>query len=179
LNEKKIGYHRVTIKPEESQKIVETESSFNVKILMLSVYQYRHTAREVWRDNCLAKILTRTDDNGKKLFVNGERQRNQFEVESTDGIRTIRGCVKSFAYWNPELLEAEYLLNSQNGNYHAVKVIRKGKDAIQLGDKAFLSYHIQIVSEKFTIDLWYSSKNEWLALSTTTERGEKLRYERR
>ena len=37
--------------------------------------------------------------------------------------------------------------------------------------------HHRIISDKFTIDLWYTMDDEWVGLQSTTKDGKKLRYE--
>jgi len=179
LDGDKIGYHRVSIQPVDSRKIVQVEASFNVKFLIFNAYQYHHVAKEQWSNNCLTSIRTSTDDNGDKLFVNGMQQRNVFKIDSNDGSKLIDGCVKSFAYWDPQLLQASHLLNTQTGQYTAVKTLRLGEEEISLGQRKVNATHYQIISDEFVIDLWYSDEQEWLALSTVTESGAKLRYEKR
>lgn len=179
LDGDKIGYHRVSIQTGDSHKLVQVESNFNVKFLIFNAYQYHHVAKEQWSNNCLTSILTSTDDNGAKWFVNGEQQHNVLKIDSNDGPRLIDGCVKSFAYWDPQLLQASHLLNAQTGQYTAVKTLRLDEEEISLGQEKVKATHYQIISDEFVIDLWYSDEQEWLALSTITESGAKLRYEKR
>jgi hypothetical protein len=179
LDGDRIGYHKVTIKPEASRKIVDTEASFKVKFLMFNAYQYLHTAKEEWVNGCLKKIQTSTDDNGEKLFVKGRLENDQFRIKSPGGEKTIRGCVKTYAYWNPQILQASYLLNGQNGQYVPVEIISFGDEKLTLGQKVVNSNRYRIVNDEFEIDVWYSPDQEWLALSTVTESGATLRYERR
>lgn len=179
LDGDKIGYHRVSIQPGDSYKLVQVEANFNVKFLIFNAYQYHHVAKEQWSNNCLTSIRTSTDDNGTKLFVKGQQQRDAFKIDSNDGPKLIDGCVKSFAYWDPQLLQASHLLNTQTGQYTAVKTLRLDEEEISLGQKKVKATHYQIISDEFVIDLWYSDQQEWLALSTKTENGAKLRYERR
>jgi hypothetical protein len=179
LDGDKIGFHRVTIEPIASRKIVQVEASFNVKFLIFNAYQYQHTAKEEWNDSCLTKILTTTDDNGTKLFVNGQQQSDAFRIQSPDGSQLVKGCVKSFAYWDPQLIQATHLLNTQSGKYTPVKTVKLGEEDISLGQGRVNATHYRISSDQFVIDVWYSANKEWLALSTTTENGSNLRYEKR
>ncbi len=179
LDGDEIGYHKVSIKPLESRKIVQVEASFKVKFLFFNAYTYFHTANEEWSESCLTKILTSTDDNGTKLFVNGQQQKDVFRIESAEGSERVSGCVKSFAYWDPKLIQATRLLNTQNGKYTSVQTLNLGGEEISLAKGRVQATHYRIVSDEFVIDLWYSPEKEWLALSTTTENGANLRYERR
>jgi hypothetical protein len=86
-------------------------------------------------------------------------------------------CVRSFAYWNPVILESETLLNAQTGELVDVAIRNRGADLVQVGSD-------QLPAEKFTIEmqdgpihLWYSpGARHWLALEAETEGGRMLRY---
>ncbi len=178
LDGSRIGYHRVSIEQQASVKIVRTEARFNVKFLFINAYDYMHAAKEIWEDGCLVSIQSQTDDNGNKLFLHGQDRQQTFIVETGNGSESVSGCVKSFAYWDLDMINATHLLNSQNGKYTAVDIVKVGSGEIQLGQNRVSASHYRISSDEFTIDLWYSGNKEWLALSTTTESGSTLRYER-
>ena len=85
----------------------------------------------------------------------------------------------SFAYWNPSFLEQQKLLNTQDGRYLDVVVSAPVRDDLEVRGEWVTSYRYRLEAEDMRLDLWYSDEQEWLALSTITENGAKLRYERR
>jgi hypothetical protein len=97
-------------------------------------------------------------------------------VERPSGRDEYDGCVMSFAYWDPRILEAERLLNSQTGELVAVQVFPKGTEAIAVRGKTVAAVRHRIQGRGLEIDLWYADGN-WVALEALTEGGRRLRYE--
>jgi hypothetical protein len=52
-----------------------------------------------------------------------------------------------------------------------------GEETIAVRGAPIPTKHHRIVSDKFTIDLWYTMNDEWVGLQSTTKEGKKLRYE--
>ncbi len=176
LNDSPIGYHRFTLRGEGAEREMKIDASFNVKILFINAYQYKHEATERWRGNCLESLTSRTDDNGEQLTVETTREGDRLTVATAKGRNTLSGCVMSFAYWNPEILRQTRLLNSQTGEYEAVKVAALGDENIPVRGAPVMAKHYRITGPKNPIDLWYSADNVWLALESTLESGRRLRY---
>lgn len=176
LGEKEIGHHKFLVTPHKQQTYVSSEANFDVKFLFFSAYNYLHYNSEVWQDNCLQAINAVTDDNGDMLFVRGNMANNGMQLHTHTGSQQLNGCVKTFAYWDPSLLDAKKLLNVQTGQLEDVDIKLIGQSTRLVRGKPLKTNHYRIKSEKFSIDLWYSSNHEWLALESTTENGARLRY---
>jgi hypothetical protein len=102
LDGKPIGKHRFTVAGPPDAREVHSQARMDVKLLGLTVFRYRHEARERWRGDCLAELRSRTDDDGKPLEVAHARA----EADA---------CLMGFAYWHPELPRQTRLLNPQTG----------------------------------------------------------------
>ena len=176
LDESEIGSHRFEISSDTATQQVRSEADFDVKFLFFSAYQYRHSNTEIWQGECLKAINATTDDNGERLFVRGEREDNALLLETNDGLRTVQGCIRSFAYWDPELLNSTHLLNSQTGELEAVEVRNLGTSSIEYRGREVPAEHYIILGEDLSIELWYSTEQEWLALESTLDNGKRLRY---
>jgi hypothetical protein len=179
LDDKEIGRHRFTLSPEPTGARVESRARFEVNFLFFTAYRYRHENTELWRDGCLQRIDARTDDNGDVSRVDGEdrgEQRFLLETQAREKILE-RDCVRSFAYWDKELLQAEALLNSQTGEYVPVELQELGRDAVQAAGKTVpaIKYRLTGGSE-VDIALWYSPEDRWLALESSLPSGRTLRY---
>ena len=176
LDDTPIGYHRFTLREQGAGRELKAEARFSVKVLFFTAYQYAHEATERWRGNCLDSVSARTDDNGERLAVDTERAGERLAVTTAKGTATVDGCVMSFAYWNPEILRQSRLLNSQTGEYEAVKITALGDASIMVRGTPTAATHYRITGPKNPIDLWYSAAQEWLALESTVAGGRRLRY---
>jgi hypothetical protein len=98
-------------------------------------------------------------------------------VVNATGAAGLSGCVMSFAYWNPAILQQQRLLNTQTGEYVDVSVQRLGESSPPQSDDPPAA-HYRIRSADAAIDLWYSAELDWLALSSITPDGYRLHYRR-
>lgn len=178
LDGRPIGEHRFELRQAGGTQEVVSTAEFTVRILFVDLYRYRHTATERWRNGCLVSLESRTDDNGEIGAVAAHRSGEGLAVTATGTRDWHGGCVRSFAYWNPDLLEDGHLLNSQTGEYVPVRVDSLGESSIAVRGRAEPARHYRIVGEGLEIDLWYGRDQEWLALESRTPHGRRLRYER-
>jgi hypothetical protein len=187
LDDKPIGYHRFALSERGAERELLSEARFNVKFLFINAYSYAHDAAERWQGECLSQLDARTDDNGEKIRVSGTRGDAAFVVATEKSTTTLVPCVQTFAYWNPQILNATRLLNPQTGNYVPVRVMRIGIDTINVRGLPAAAERYRLVSESgaseiLQIDLWYSTDRngrdkQWLALESTTEDSRRLRYQ--
>jgi hypothetical protein len=180
LDDKPVGEHRVSIAVLEDATRVEVEAEIEVSVLSFPLYSYRHRADEVWRKDCIARLETRTDDDGQELRVEARRESDALFVEAPEGAETLTGCVRTFAYWNPELLDSDRLLNTQTGEYEPARLEEVGERPLvfkgrEIGDR---QYRLRI-ADKAEIGLWYGPGNEWTALETRVSGDRTLRYIRK
>lgn len=176
LGKDEIGRQRFDVSSEGERTQVRIDAQFTVKFLYIPVYRYRHTNVETWEGTCLREIRAETDDNGESFFVNGVVRNGQLQVQTQAGNWTGEGCIKTFAYWNPEWIKGERLLNSQTGEHQPASILAVGEEMIPVQGVPTRTTHRRIVTDKFTVDLWYALNGRWVALQSTTKKGDTLRY---
>ena len=179
LDDREIGFHEFRISGEEELRQVEINAQFDVKILFFNAYQYVHRNFEQWNGDCLEEIESQTNDNGTLLTVSGESTPASFEIETNETAATVNAaCIRSFAYWNPVILDSDRLLNSQTGELMNVTVKNAGNDTIQFGNSALEAVKYTIETGDGPISLWYTPDREhWLALEAPAKGGRTIRYE--
>jgi hypothetical protein len=176
LDDREIGHHRFVVSGDNNETRILSEARFDVKFWFITAYTYLHTSQEVWQGGCVQSIQATTDDNGDNLFVRGENRNQSLQLQTHDGNQPLQGCIRTFAYWNPSLLENTKLLNAQTGILETVTFKLIGEDTITVRGQPVTALHYQLHNPKFNIDLWYTSSRKWLALESTTESGARLRY---
>ena len=176
LDDKEIGTHRFDLVDNGGERVLTSQAQMTVKILFVTAYTYDHHDVEHWSGDCVAKLASKTDDNGKQHRVDAQRSNGATVVKTEQGTQTLGDCVLTFAYWNPVMVRQARLLNSQDGEYIDVKITEAGADEIMVRGVKTAARRYELRSKKLSIDLWYSSKNEWLALESLTDRGQKLIY---
>ena len=172
-----IGEHHFNLVKNKGSEKVEIKADFNVDILFINVYSYTHNNIEVWKNSCLNSIESSTIDGGDEYLVKGINENGTFKINSNLGYEEVDGCVKTFSYWDKTFLESESLLNSQTGEIVDVDISYVADEKLLVRDEFIDTKKYKVKTDEFNIDLWYSDKNEWVALHSTTQDGKKLRYQ--
>ena len=175
--DQEIGEHHFSLQKEGDKRKVMIEADFNIDILFINVYSYKHKNTEIWEGSCLSSIESLTDDNGEEFITNGKFENDVFKIDSKQGVNEVNGCVNTFAYWDKSFLDNKALLNSQTGEIVDVVISFVADEKIIVRDKMVNAKRYKLKSDKLNIDLWYSDKDEWLALNSITKDGTMLRYQ--
>jgi len=177
LDDKKIGTHDFILQELENQKLLQSEASFEYRLMFVKLYGYEHENTEIWAGDCLTGIESTTDANGKPFKVSGSLQGDRFVLTGTAGEAELPSCSMSFAYWNPAFLEQERLINVQNGEVLDIQVSEPERVQLEVRGVMQPALRYQLGAGEMKIELWYSEKDEWLALETEARGGRRLRYE--
>jgi hypothetical protein len=178
LDQKRIGTHRFEVESTaDGARRVRSSASFDVRILGIRAYSYRHEAAEAWRDGCLRELGARTDDNGSVLAVTARDTGAGLEVAAGVARRQQPGCTWTYAYWDPGLRRQSRLLNPQTGALDPVRFEERGYETLQFAGRQVQAERLRLTSDRLTIDLWYGPDGEWLQLLSTTADGKRLRYQ--
>jgi len=178
LDDKPIGHHTFELAETGDGYRLTTEAAFDVRILFINAFRYRHRNVETWSGDCLESIDAQTDSNGREFSVTGRRGRDGFSLSANDDDGLLPGCIRTFAYWQPSILGEDRLLNSQTGEYEAVESHFDGRDEIVANGEAIAAERYVLETRAGDVTLWYGADDgRWLALEAPARGGRKLRYE--
>jgi hypothetical protein len=176
LDGNEVGRHTFRLTALAEERELRSNAKFDVRFLSLPVYRYAHEAVERWRGDCLQTLVARTNANGERIEVAAEARSGRLAVSREDRREEHAGCIMSFAYWNPAILKANRLLNSQTGELVSVTVSPQGTEQLTVRGRAVLSHRHRISAPNLTIDLWFAGE-QWVALEAPASGGRRLRYE--
>ena len=100
LDEARIGSHAFRVERDRNgTRQVAIDAAFDVRLLFVPVYSYRHQNVEHWSDGCLVGLVQRpTTTDAPSLYARAENDGLRVDAGGTD--RALQGCVRSFAYWD-------------------------------------------------------------------------------
>lgn len=178
LDKSKIGKHTFTL---DQNRQLTSRAKFNVKVLFIEAYSYDHTAKEQWKENCLASLDANTTEDKVLTNIKGTKINERFEVTDGKTIQTLPACTMTFAYWNPMILTQSKLLNPQNAEYLTTQFEKIGQETISVKGQPTETTHYKLKGNlngknKLNIELWYNNKNEWVALKSITPEGYIINY---
>lgn len=178
LGEQEVGEHRFRLDQRAEGTLLRSQARMNVKLLGFNAFSYVHDATERWTGDCLDRIESQTDRNGRPYAVTGERTDEGFRVQTLKATEALPRCIMSFAYWNPKILGQRQLLNPQTGEYVDVSVESKGMETITARGTTVDARRYTLVGRKLRIDVWYARDGTWVGLESMTDAGRVLRYVR-
>ena len=177
LDDKKVGTHVFEVRDTGGEKEVQSIADFKVKFWFISAYTYEHTNVERWDEDCLLTFDADTRVNGERIAVSGATSASGFVVDKGESQQMLPECVMSFAYWNPEFLKQERLLNPQTGDFLDVNVELVGEDELQVRGQQVNAQLYKVTARGIDLMVWYSTDAEWLALESVAKGGRVIRYE--
>ena len=209
LDGKPIGTHRFVVEGEPGARTVRSLARFDVKLLGLTVFRYRHEASERWRGDCLQAIQSRTDDDGKPAEVNktfnarGPSTTSPSPAPAKSGAPSPQApstststsaeaeaetdCLMSYAYWHPELVRQQRLLNPQTGEVDEVRIERLPDASLAVAGREVEAMRWRLTAtppaaagkpaERQQLTLWRDrSDGRWIGLDAVVKGGRVLSY---
>jgi hypothetical protein len=169
LDKRPIGTHRFTVSRQpDGTADIRSNATFDVKLLGITAYRYRHQAAEQWKSGCLTSIDATTLDNGRSLKVTGLKREDRFHLDQP-ALTPLPACVAAYAYWDRDLLlRQEALLNPQTGKLDPLRVEPLGRETLELHGQSVAAERYRLHAAQNIIDLWYSARGDWLRLESTT-----------
>lgn len=173
-----IGRHHIAFAREGGGLQVDVEVELAVKMAFITVYRFRQSGRDLWRDGLLVQAHTLTDDDGKQSELVARAARGGLEVEGASGSRLVPlGSMTDLCFWNDEILRAPQVVDTQTGEATRLRTQRVGTGTRLVSGR-------EIVATSYRVDagdgragtVWYDEKEAWVGADFTT-RGERLVYE--
>ena len=159
-----IGSHVIGFRRDAGDLLVDIDIALEVRFAFLTLYRYRHSNRERWRDGRLISLNSETDDDGSTYWVRAEAAGDGLRVEGSDGRYTAPAGTLPTSYWNPRTVAQRQLLDSQHGRLLSVEVRPQGQDdlLLPLGPHSARQYRI---AGDLELDLWYGPRGAGLKLA--------------
>ena len=174
INDREVGTHQFRVTNEGDSLSVNSTMSMDFTVMMIKKVRYQHQANESWQGSCLTSVSSQTNRQGKDVSLKVNAVETGLLVEKdriAEGAEVLAGCVRSFAYWDPQLLQGERLLNVETGEHMPVAISSRvsAEDNIT---------HVIIAAPKGDIHLQYDASGDWLSLQTKLQMGAVLKYQR-
>ena len=169
LDNKQVGTHNFVIDRKDEHLWVESNMQLMGKFWGLVPFKYTHQSTEHWESGCLVNLKSQTLKRGKTINISASSGQSGLIIVTSDKTEVIKGCTKSFAYWDPSKLEGHQLLNTENGQLVDVQIKRSN-------NQNDASQSIVIKNSEADINLGYSVEGDWLWLKSKLEVGGLLHY---
>ena len=173
-NNKHIGKHIFSFSKTDEQLAIESEINFKIKKLGIVLYKYHVNGTEIYKDGVLVKFNSKTNQNGKKKYVNMKLENGEYII---DGSSYKGKAPKEYllgTWWNHSIVEATAQISAVSGRIIKQKVTFLGEETIELGNKSYNTLHFNFSStdkklvkdKKLNTYVWYEKKTlNWVKAS--------------
>lgn len=173
-NNKLIGTHIFSFKKLDGQLAVKSEINFKIKKFGIVFYTYHVEGTEIYEDGKLIKFNSKTNQNGKKKYVNMKLENGKYII---DGSSYKGKAPKEYllgTWWNHSIVEATAQISAVSGRIIKQKVTFLGEETIELGNKSYNTLHFNFSStdkklvkdKKLNTYVWYEKKTlNWVKAS--------------
>ena len=173
-NKDLIGKHIFSFKKIDGQLAVKSEINFEIKKFGIAFYKYHVKGIEFYKDGKLIKFNSKTNQNGKKKYVNIELEGDEYIIDGSSYKGKAPVDYLLGTWWNHSIIKSEAQISAVSGRIIKQKVTFLGKEIIKIGDKSYNTLHFNFSSadkkldkdKKLNTDVWYDEKTlNWIKAS--------------
>lgn len=173
-----IGTHGITFKRAGNVLEAHIDVSMSVGIGPITLFRYRMTGVETWREDRFAEIETTTDNDGEKLHVTARRGPAGIVVDSSKlGRATLAADTLPLTHWSIQCMSVP-LFNPQDGKPMQLTVKPLGAARVALASGADVDATRFSLTGESTLDDWYNANSVWTALRAVATDGSIIEYRR-
>jgi len=168
LNDKDIGFHEFNVQNDT----ISNKAQFDVKLWFIPAYKYRHTATEVYKDNCLIQLESETQDGADFFELSSLADSAFFKIKVNDKDYNHPACSQTFRYWDIQFTEQSLAINPQDGEIFKLSFSKDEDEEVKTKTNTFLANKYTLRAnndedEKFHIELWYEQNSKkWIKLKS-------------
>ena len=173
-NDKNIGKHTFSFIKKDNQFTVKSEINFEIKKFGVVLYKYHVIGTEIYQDGELVKFNSKTNQNGKKKYVNLKLVNGEYEIDGSSYKGNAPSDYLLGTWWNHSIVKAKAQISAVSGRIIKQKVTFLGKEKIKIGEKYIDALHFNFSSmdqklnkkKKLNTDVWYEEKTlNWVKAS--------------
>ena len=171
-----VGRHQITFRRDGDKLIVHSAVKIKVKMLFFTVYRYKQTREEVWRNDKLIALASQADDDGTVYDIKGAAGPKGIIVTSGKLSWVLPPDSVPASYWNMSMVAGKGpLVDAQSGRVIDVKPARIGEEKVTAGGRQIVATHYRIVAET-PRDVWYDASGRWVKLTMAGEDGSVIEW---
>ncbi len=176
LGGRPIGEHALAFRRQPDDALaVDIQIDLEVTFGPFTIYEYRHRNETLWRAGRLARLQSRTDDDGDTFNLSAVADAQGLAVQSeVTGTYTAAPETLPTTYWMVSTVAQDRLLNSQTGELIDVDITRVGRETVA-GPEGPIAATRYRVEGDLEVDLWYDNRDTLVQLSFQA-RGSEVSY---
>jgi hypothetical protein len=174
----RIGTHTLAFSGNGDDLTVNIDVKMAVYLGPIRMFHYTHHDVETWKGGKFVSLDAKTDYNGDAAWCTVRRDGDQLIVQGSKAAKyTAPSNTLAATHWNKAELQGP-MINPENGMMLHPKISDVGSCSVALASGTTTPAHQYAWRGKNSLDLWYDTQGDWVALKAVTPSGEVLNYEK-
>ena len=158
-----IGEHTINFRMDGDRLTVETHVDIVVKVLVFTVFRFKHDAEEVWQSGRLVSVNSTTDDDGTSLRVSGGAVAGGFRIVGADGpFLAAPTLMTSNTLWDRRIVLEDRMLDSQHGGEIGLVTKQVADEQVDTPRGPVRASSYQMITQHYAGRLFYDADGRWV-----------------
>lgn len=170
-----IGTFSIAYHVDNGRTYIDSKTHVAVKIVFVTAYRFEQEEHEVWQGGHLARLDSKTDDDGKDRSLHVKADGNALDVDGSAAKYRAPLQVVPASLWNPATVQQTELLNTIDGKMMKVAVRDVGRETVKVAGQPVTATHYAITGD-LKRDLWYDARGRLVQVAFLGDDGSKILY---
>jgi Domain of unknown function (DUF6134) len=171
----RIGTHSVVIQGDASRFSIATRTDISIEFLGITLYRFRYDAKEEWIDGRLARLTSRTDNDGKALRVDLALANGRLYGTCNGTMLDLPASLLPVSVWHPDILRRPVLFDQYNCVERRVQTADQGIKPVVAKGQTLTARHYAMTGQ-LTRDIWYGSDGQTVQVRFPAKDGSEITF---
>ena len=163
-------------KPDGNLLIVTTHVEIAVKVLLFTAYRFKHQAQEIWGPGRVLWVQSTTDDNGRRMQVQGEATPEGFRLVGEKGpFLAPSELLTSNSFWDSRIVREKRLIDVRHGGDVGLVTRKLGDELVSTPQGPVRASRYQMITPYNAGSVFHDANGRWVK-ALLEVKGESIEY---
>lgn len=170
-----VGSHQMNFRQNPDGLQIDIATNVVVKVAFVPVYRFEHEGHEIWQNGKLARLWSKTNDDGARHALNVSAAGAELAVLADGKPTEAKALSIPASLWHEGILHQAAILNTLDGSAMAIKVADMGPETLTVKGQAVQTRHYAITGD-LQRELWYDGQNVLTKVRFKAKDGSVIEY---
>jgi hypothetical protein len=171
-----IGEHTINFRMDGDRLTVATRVEIVVKVLLFTIFRFKHQSEEVWHSGRLVSVNSTTDDDGRLGQVSGGAIADGFRTVGAEGpFLAAPTVMTSNTLWDRRIVHEDRILDAQHGGEIGLFTRQLADEQVDTPRGPVRANCYQMITPLYAGRLFYDADGRWVKARLELK-GEAIEY---
>lgn len=174
-NGSEVGRHEMLFRNEADSLKIDIRTNVAVKVAFITAYRFEHEGHEVWQGGRLARLWSKTNDDGTKHVLDVTAGGDNLVVMADGKEPEKSSTTIPASLWNERIVQQKNILNTLDGSRMSIQVADLGTETVLVKNARVPARHY-VISGDLQRELWYDAQNVLVKVRFKAKDGSDIEY---